>query len=151
MEPEDRNENASAGTPEKAPRAPRKSPARRSAPGSAAAKAKRATAPRKPAARRKKAASSSARKSKGFEGMLRGFADRAGRAGASISTMSGEGMKSARRAIGEAGSASKSTIDRITREWRKMDAKKRAQFVAALLGALAAASAPIVRSKMKKR
>ena len=66
-------------------------------------------------------------------------------------SISGEGVKSARRALGEAGAASKSTIDRIAREWKKMDAKRRAQFVAALLGALAAASAPIVRSKMKKR
>jgi hypothetical protein len=31
-----------------------------------------------------------------------------------------------------------------------MDAKRRTQFVAALLAALAAASAPIVRTRMKK-
>ncbi len=56
----------------------------------------------------------------------------------------------ARRTLGKASTASKKTIDRLAREWKGMDTAKRAQFIAALLGALAAASAPIVRRRLKK-
>jgi hypothetical protein len=65
--------------------------------------------------------------------------------------MSEEGISGARRTLGKAGAVSKKTIQRLTREWKQMDTKKRAQFAAALLGALAAASAPIVRHQLKKR
>jgi hypothetical protein len=57
----------------------------------------------------------------------------------------------ARAALGKAGAASKRTIDRLLREWRRMDTSRKLQFTAALLGALAAATAPVVRSRMKKR
>jgi hypothetical protein len=105
---------------------------------------------------RKKPATGAARRSRktasgSLEGLLRDFSKRASKAGSSIATISGEGFDSAKKAIGQAGAASKSTIDRLTREWKKMDAKKRAQFAAALLGALAAAAAPIVRSSLKKK
>ena len=130
------------------------------APAPAATKTRRKSPARKPAARtgratpRKKTAGArrpSKRKPASLEGLLRDFSKRASRAGASIASFSEEGLDSARKAIGQAGAASKSTIDRLTREWKKMDGKKRAQFAAALLAALAAASAPIVRSSMKKK
>jgi hypothetical protein len=58
----------------------------------------------------------------------------------------------ARAALGKAGAASKKTIDRLLKEWRRMDTSRKLQFTAALLGALAAAAAaPVVRSRMKKR
>jgi hypothetical protein len=57
----------------------------------------------------------------------------------------------ARAALGKAGAASKRTIDRLLKEWRRMDTSRKLQFTAALLGALAAATAPVVRSRMKKR
>jgi hypothetical protein len=38
----------------------------------------------------------------------------------------------------------------VLKEWRDLDPKRRASYVAALVGALAAASAPIVRSKLKR-
>ena len=57
----------------------------------------------------------------------------------------------ARAALGKAGAASRKTIDRLLKEWRRMDATRKLQFTAALLGALAAATAPVVRSRMKKR
>ena len=63
---------------------------------------------------------------------------------------SGQGTDAARRALQDAGAASKKTIARLTKEWEGMDARRRAQFVAALLAALAAASAPVVRNRMKK-
>ena len=130
------------------------------APAPAATKPRRKSPARKPAARtgrapaRKKTAGArrpSKRKAATLEGLLRDFSKRASKAGASIASISGEGLDSARKAIGQAGAASKSTIDRLTREWKKMDGKKRAQFAAALLAALAAASAPSVRSSMKKK
>lgn len=60
-------------------------------------------------------------------------------------------VQRARVALRKAGAASKRTIDRLLKEWQRMDTTRRLQFAAALLGALAAASAPIVRSRMKKR
>jgi hypothetical protein len=118
----------------------------------AAPKARRkATARRAGGARAKSARKGASRKGTAVEKVLRGFTRRANQAGASLAAISGKGVVSARRALGSAGAASKRTIDRIAREWKKMDARRRAQFIAALLAALAAASAPIVRSKMKKR
>lgn len=138
MEDENKEEGAM-----RAPRPRRRAPAKKSA----TATARRKTpVRRKPAVRKKVAAPGMS-----LERMLRGFAEKATEAGASLASLSGEGVQSARRAIGQAGAASKSTIDRITRQWQRMDAKKRAQFIAALLAALAAASAPIVRSKLKNR
>jgi hypothetical protein len=128
--------------------------------GPAKAKAKRKSPAKRPAARtssapaRKKAGAARRapkKKPASLEGLLRDFSKRASKAGASIASISGGGFDSAKKAIGQAGAASKSTIDRLTREWKKMDAKKRAQFAAALLAALAAASAPIVRSSLKKK
>jgi hypothetical protein len=117
----------------------------------AAGTKRRAPARKKPAASTAAARRSRKKASGSLEGLLRDFSKRASRAGSSIATISGEGLDSAKKAIGQAGAASKTTIDRLTREWKKMDAKKRAQFAAALLGALAAASAPIVRSSLKKK
>lgn len=128
--------------------------------GTTRAKAKRKSPAKRPAARtgsapaRKKAGAArraTKKKPASLEGLLRDFSKRASKAGASIASISGGGFDSAKKAIGQAGAASKSTIDRLTREWKKMDAKKRAQFAAALLAALAAASAPIVRSSLKKK
>jgi hypothetical protein len=112
---------------------------------------RKATARRAGGARAKSARKGASRKGTAVEKVLRGFVRKANQAGASLAAISGKGVVSARRALGSAGAASKSTIDRIAREWKKMDARRRAQFIAALLAALAAASAPIVRSKMKKR
>lgn len=60
-------------------------------------------------------------------------------------------VQRARVALRKAGAASKRTIDRLLKQWRRMDTTRRLQFAAALLGALAAASAPIVRSRLKKK
>jgi hypothetical protein len=42
-------------------------------------------------------------------------------------------------------------MDRIAKQWQTMDSRRRVQIITALLGALAAASAPIVRKKLQKR
>jgi hypothetical protein len=130
----------------------RKSPAKRPAARTGSAPVAAPTG-RAPVVRKKPGAVRRAPKKKpaSLEGLLRDFSKRASKAGASIASLSGGGLDSAKKAIGQAGAASRSTIDRLTHEWRRMDAKKRAQFAAALLAALAAASAPIVRSSLKKK
>ena len=137
------DENMEETTAPARPKARRKPAAKR--PAGAAKTARRAPARRKPAARKRAAAAG------GVEGMLRGFAQKAGEVGASLAAASEGGVASARRALGQAGVASRSTLDRLTREWKSMDPKRRAQYLAAILGALAAASAPLVRSRLKKR
>jgi hypothetical protein len=87
---------------------------------------------------------------KSLAALLDGLAARAASAGKGLRALSGQGTDAAKRALKDAGAASKKTIGRLTKEWEGMDSRRRAQFVAALLAALAAASAPIVRSRMKK-
>jgi hypothetical protein len=141
---ETRNEAGdTGGSAPAAAKTRRKSPARRPAARTGGGTARKKT----PAARR----APKKRKPASLEGLLRDFSKRASKAGASIASISGEGFDSAKKAIGQASAASRSTIDRLTHEWKRMDAKKRAQFAAALLAALAAASAPIVRSSLKKK
>jgi hypothetical protein len=115
---------------------------------------------RKPAAARKAGAAARARRprsttnrarSQKLDRLIRQLVAQAGRAKTRIASISEESAVTARRSLGKAGSASKKTFDRIAREWREMDAKKRIQLVTALLGAVAAASAPIIRKRLKKR
>jgi hypothetical protein len=116
--------------------------------------AKRNASVRKAPARRKKASRGSrarAAKTKSLTALLDSLAARAASAGKGLKTLSGRGTDAAKRALQDAGAASKKTIGRVTKEWEGMDTRRRARFVAALLAALAAASAPIVRSRMKKK
>ena len=119
----------------------RRSPARRRTPPRKRPKPRRRTVSRRSRAR------SAAKR---FEALLDGLAAKAAAAGKGLKTLSGQGTGAAKRALRGAGTASRKTIARLTREWERMDARRRAQFLAALLAALAAASAPIVRSRLKK-
>ena len=83
--------------------------------------------------------------------LMDGLASKAAAAGKGLKTLSGQGTKAARRAMKDAGVVSRKTIARLTKEWESMDNARRAKFVAALLAALAAASAPIVRAGLKKK
>jgi hypothetical protein len=114
---------------------------------------KRRTAARKPPARKKAARRprSRARTATGLAALLDGLATKAAAAGKEMKTLSGQGTDAARRAMKDAGTASKKTIARLAKEWKGMDNARRAKFVAALLAALAAASAPIVRAGLKKK
>ena len=103
-----------------------------------------------PPARRPRAAQRRSRP-ESLDRLLKQLSTRASRAGTRIASLSEEGVVTARRSLGKAGAASKKTLDRIAKEWQKMDTKKRIQFVTALLGAVAAASAPIVRKKLRKK
>jgi hypothetical protein len=117
------------------------------------APAKRRTSARKAPARKKAAPRRRARASKAtrLTALLDGLASRATAAGKGMKTLSGQGSDAARRAMKDAGAASRKTFKRLTKEWEGMDNARRAKFVAALLAALAAASAPMVRAGLKKK
>jgi len=114
---------------------------------------KRRASARKPPARKKAARRprSRARTATSLAALLDGLATKAAAAGKEMRILSGQGTDAARRAMKDAGTASKKTIARLSREWKSMDSARRAKFVAALLAALAAASAPIVRAGLKKK
>ena len=123
----------------------------------AAAKKRRAPVRRKASSRkapprRKKAPARSRGRGgpRNLTALLEGWAARAAAAGKSLRTLSGQGTDAARQAFQGAGTASKKTIARLTREWKSLDTTRQAQLLAALLAALAAASAPIVRNRLKK-
>jgi hypothetical protein len=120
------------------------------APGRRKAPARRNASSRKAPARRKKAPGRARATARTLSALLDGWSARAAAAGKGLKTLSGQGTKAARKALRGAGAASKKTIARLTKEWEGMDSKRRAQFIAALLAALAAVSAPIVRTRMKK-
>lgn len=114
------------------------------------APARRKASSRKAPARRKKTPSRARTTVRNLSALLEGWSATAAAAGKGLKTLSGQGTTAARKAFRQAGAASKKTVARLAKEWEGMDAKRRAQFVAALLAALAAASAPIVRTRMKK-
>ena len=121
------------------------------APKKRRAPARRKRSSRKPARREKAPGRSRARSTtKSFAALLEGWAAKAAAAGKSLKTLSGQGTDVARQAFRGAGAASKKTIACLAKEWESLDTKRRTQFVAALLAALAAASAPVVRNRMKK-
>jgi hypothetical protein len=113
--------------------------------------ARRRRAPRKRAPARRAASSPRPRGAGALQSLLSGLSRQANFAGGRIAALSGEGVSRAKRTLGKASAASKKKIDQLTREWKQMDTAKRAGFVAALLAALAAASAPIVGSRLKKK
>ncbi len=112
----------------------------------------RRKASRKSSVRRKKVPARSRARggTRSLTALLEGWAAKAAAAGKSLKTLSGQGTNAAKQAFQGAGTASKKTIARLTKEWESLDTKRRAQLLAALLAALAAASAPIVRNRLKK-
>ena len=83
--------------------------------------------------------------------LLQKFAAKASETGAGVAALSGEGAAVARRTLSQATTASKKTIGRLKKEWKRMDTQRKAQVVAAVLGALAAASAPFVRNRIRRK
>ncbi len=121
----------------------RKAPARR--------KAAAGRRPAKPAARRKAPARRRAAGSgNSFEGVIRSITASVSVAREAIAEASGQGATAVRRAYGTASKASRKTVTRLANEWKAMDPKKKAGILATLLGAAAAASAPLVRKGLKK-
>jgi hypothetical protein len=101
---------------------------------------------RRSAARRK-----TATRQQSFEAVIRDIAGSVSVARAAIAEASGQGAATVKRALGSASASSRRTITRLAKEWKGMDPRKKARVLAALLGAAAAASAPLVRSRWKKR
>jgi hypothetical protein len=123
-----------AGT--KRPRAARKT---------AAGRARKGGPRRKTTARKKTAA-----RSRSFESVIESITGSVAVARAAIAEASGQGATAVARALGGASVASRRTITRLAKEWRGMDPRKKARVLAALLGAAAVASAPLVRRRFKK-
>ena len=128
-------------TPQRRKAAPRKAAPRKS--GTA-----RKTA--KPAARRKAPARRKAASGPSFEAVIRSITGGVTVARAAIAEASDQGVTAVRRAVGDASKVSRKTVKRLAAEWKAMDPKKKAGVLAALLGAAAAASAPLVRKSFKK-
>jgi hypothetical protein len=122
----------------------RKAPVRKSAAGRR--KAKPAARSKSKASARRKAAARGA----SFEGVIRSITAGVTIAREAIAEASGQGATAVRRAVGTASKASRKTVTRLANEWKAMDPKKKAGVLAALLGAAAAASAPLVRKSLKK-
>jgi len=129
-------------------------PARRKT--AASRRPRKAAAPRKrPATPRSRRTSSSARRRRAsggltFEGVIRSITGGVTVARAAIAEASGTGASAVLRTVGRASTASRQTVTRLAREWKAMDPRKKARILAALLGAAAAASAPLVRKTLKK-
>jgi len=127
----------------------RKTPARR--PG-AARTAGAARKPRKKAVRSKSPAKRPRAASSGvsIEGLIHSIAGGVSIARAALAEASGEGAVAVRRAAGNATRASRETVTKLAQEWRALEPRRKAQLLAALLGAAAAASVPLVRRSLKK-
>ncbi len=104
--------------------------------------------------RRKTAAATAARKRPARpasnEGVIRSITGGVAIARAALAEASGQGATAVRRAVDSASKASRQTVTRLAKEWKGMDPRKKARILAALLGAAAAASAPLVRKTFKK-
>lgn len=121
----------------------RKPAARKAAPASGRP---RKTASRPKTATRRK----SARKGVSFETVIQSITSGVAVARAAIAEASEGGASAVRRAAGSASKASRKTVTRLAGEWRSMEPKKKASLLAALLGAAAAVSVPLVRKSLKK-
>jgi len=143
MNPEETMENDEGTVVEIAPKKPRRAPARKASSGARAAKRPAAKA-RRPVTRKKTSREQS------FEGIIRGIAGSVAVARAAIAEASGHGAATVKKVLGSASVSSRRTITRLAREWKGMDPRKKAQVLAALLGAAAAASAPLVAKRFKK-
>lgn len=121
-------------------------------PRKTAARPRKTSATRKPAARKRAPAKRRGAKRAGvsFEGVIRSITGGVTVARAAIAEASGTGATAVWRTVGRASTASKKTVTRLAREWKAMDPRKKARILAALLGAAAAASAPLVRKSLKK-
>jgi hypothetical protein len=123
-----------------------KKPRRRSGRKPAASRTRKS-----PARRRKPARAKSASRRRSFEEVIRSITAGVSVARAAIAEASETGAGAVRKAMGDASIASRRTVTRLADEWKNMDPKKKARILAALLGAAAAASAPLVRSRLKRR
>lgn len=114
-----------------------------------------ASAARKPAAARKRKPALGARPAgsngRDFEGLLQNLAKKASGARDRLASASGDGVEATKRVWQKMSGASRKAIGRLSAEWKQMEPTTKAQVLAALLTTLAAASAPLVRKRLKRR
>ena len=137
-----------ASTKRRKAAARRPSAARRTAgssPSGGTRKPRKSSARPKAPARRRRASSSVS-----IEGLIRSIAGGAAIARAALAEASGEGAVAVRRAADNASRVSRDTVTKLAQEWRALEPKRKARLLAALLGAAAAASVPLVRRSLKK-
>ena len=137
------NDNGSTVVPI-SPRTRRKPAARKKTTGARKAR---------PAGVRRKTATAARRRPArpaNIESVIRSITGGVAIARAALAEASGQGATAVRRAVGSASKASRQTVTRLAKEWKGMDPRKKARILAALLGAAAAASAPLVRKTLKK-
>lgn len=106
----------------------------------------RKSAPRRKTGARKKTSA----RARSFESVIESITGSVAVARAAIAEASGHGASAVARALGGASVSSRHTITRLAKEWKGMDPRKKARVLAALLGAVAVASAPLVRRRFKK-
>ena len=99
---------------------------------------------------RKKTAPRGRRASAGLPALLNRLSAQASRAGAAIAAGAAGSTESARAGLARARGASQRALRASVREWKKLDATRKVEFVAALLGAFAAASGGVAMAKKKK-
>jgi hypothetical protein len=116
-----------------------------------AARKSPARKPRKRPARATKSGPARVLSKKSIEGLLDGLTTRAAGTRDRIAAFSEESVSAARRTLAQASISTRTAVDRLSREWKRMTPARRAQFAAALLTALAAASAPVVKGRWKKK
>ena len=121
-------------------------PRRKTTAGRRKAGARTATTSRRKTGSRRRRRSS---KEAGLQTFLNDLAKRANVAGSRIAELSEEGADAARKTIGKVSVTSRQTIARVRREWDRLDSARKAQFVAGLLGALAAAAAGVRKATRK--
>jgi len=119
---------------------------RKTAAGGRKPGARTATSSRRKTPSRRRRRSS---KEAGLQSFLNDLAKRANVAGSKIAELSEEGADAARKTIEKVSTSSRQTIARVRREWDRMDSTRKAQFVAGLLGALAAAAAGVRKATRK--
>lgn len=110
---------------------------------------------RKPAARKsvakKPAQSAAAPRAGSMEVAFAAIGRRADEARAKLATMTDEGAKAGKKSLDKATKATRAKMNEINEGWQKLPPKKKAQWIAAALGVIAAAVAvPVAATKRRK-
>ena len=88
-----------------------------------------------------------------LEVALAALGRRADEARVKLATMTDDGAKAAGKSLDKASKATKSKVRDLNRKWQKLEPKHKAQWIAGVLGAIAAAAAIplVVRERRKKK
>lgn len=110
--------------------------------------AEKAPAPKKKPAAKK---SPAAPKAGSMEVAFAAIGRRADEARAKLATMTDEGAKAGKKSLDKATKATRAKMNEINEGWQKLPPKKKAQWIAAALGVIAAAVAVPVAAKKRRK